>query len=137
MKGQPGKLTRRSLVPEGTQTLYDFPGVVMKPLDKTFGQILYDSDTGKILTRTPRSWCKSPFRRSKTLSISLPVDRFYIDLNLKVEPTARTNERLACFIMQFWVRVNTFYGGSNTHTHTHICATDYLPAFSAVYIKYL
>ena len=61
MKGQPGKLARRSLVPEGTQVLYDFPGVVLKPQEKSFGEFLYDSSTGKILSRTPRSWCKTVF----------------------------------------------------------------------------
>jgi hypothetical protein len=65
-KAQAGKLTRRSLVPEGMQTIYDFPGNVLKPKEKTFGEFLYDSASGKIMSRTPKSWCK-------IITIKMPI----------------------------------------------------------------
>lgn len=56
-KGKPmkGKLTKH-------QT-YEFDDWMqnMKPPEKTFSQFLYDSDTGKFLSRTPKSWCKHKF----------------------------------------------------------------------------
>lgn len=56
VKPQMGKLTQRKSM---TQT-YEFQDFMqnIKPPEKTFGQFLYDSDTGKFLTRTPKSWCK-------------------------------------------------------------------------------
>lgn len=55
-KPQPGKLTHRK---PNVQT-YEFEDFMqnIKPPEKTFGQFLYDSEEGKILTRTPKSWCK-------------------------------------------------------------------------------
>lgn len=57
-KGKPqmGKLTQRKSM---TQT-YEFDVMQnIKPPEKTFGQFLYDSDNGTILSRTPKSWGKS------------------------------------------------------------------------------
>lgn len=64
-KGKPqmGKLTQRKSM---TQT-YEFDYLMqnIKPPEKSFGQLLYDSDNGTILTRTPKSWCKSFYRYIK------------------------------------------------------------------------
>jgi sodium/potassium-transporting ATPase subunit beta len=56
-KGKPqmGKLTQRKSM---TQT-YEFDVMQnIKPPEKSFGQILYDSENGTILLRTPKSWCE-------------------------------------------------------------------------------
>lgn len=46
---------RRSIVYDSVPNNYDF---MLKPKEKSLGEFIYDSKTGKFLTRTPKSWCK-------------------------------------------------------------------------------
>jgi sodium/potassium-transporting ATPase subunit beta len=59
-KSHPGKLIRRSIAFDNVNSTYDLM-MNMKPKEKSFGEFLWDSKTGKFMTRTPSSWCQLIF----------------------------------------------------------------------------
>ncbi len=60
--GIQGKLTKH-------QT-YEFEDWMqnIKPPERTFWEFIYDRNSGKILTRTPKSWCKCEMKKVELFS---------------------------------------------------------------------
>jgi hypothetical protein len=58
-KPQKGKLTKPQ-----TYEFEDWQQNI-RPPEKTFGQFLYDSDEGTIMSRTPKSWGKNYFAKTR------------------------------------------------------------------------
>lgn len=75
---QPKVTPRRSKGGSIVSQTYQFP---YKPAEKSLGQLIYDSEQGKVLGRTPRNWGKINFGIIKDYHIvCIPISNSFARL---------------------------------------------------------
>jgi hypothetical protein len=67
---------RKSRASDLATTTYEFP-YMRKPTNKSFGQLIYDRQQGKVFGRTPKNWGELSKRQQSTLSRVCLCSAFY------------------------------------------------------------